>query len=58
MNPAAIKLMFSDRRIAIILVEQHADIALELRSCWSAAQLQKDTATLQRVVGLRVGATA
>ena len=27
---AAIKLMLSDRSIAIVLVEQHADIALEL----------------------------
>jgi branched-chain amino acid transport system ATP-binding protein len=67
---AAIKLMLSDRRIAIILVEQHTDIALELTAAAivlergtvvhraPSAQLQKDTATLERLVGLRVAATA
>jgi branched-chain amino acid transport system ATP-binding protein len=67
---AAIKLMLSDRRIAIILVEQHTDIALELTAAAivlergtvahraPSAQLQKDTATLDRLVGLRVAATA
>ncbi len=67
---AAMKLMLSDRRIAIILVEQHTDIALELTAeaivlergtvahRAPSAQLQKDTATLERLVGLRVAATA
>jgi branched-chain amino acid transport system ATP-binding protein len=67
---AAIKLMLSDRGITIILVEQHTDIALELTAAAivlergtvahraPSAQLQKDTATLERLVGLRVAATA
>ena len=67
---AAMKTMLSDRRIAIILVEQHTDIALELTAeaivlergtvahRASSAQLLKDTATLERLVGLRVAATA
>jgi branched-chain amino acid transport system ATP-binding protein len=67
---AALKLMLSDRKIAIILVEQHTDIALELTADAivlergavahraTSAQLQKDTATLERLVGLRVAATA
>ena len=67
---AAMKMMLSDRRIAIILVEQHTDIALELTAeaivlergavahRAPSAQLQKDTATLERLVGLRVAATA
>jgi len=67
---AALKLMLSDRKIAIILVEQHTDIALELTADAivlergavahraMSAQLQKDTATLERLVGLRVAATA
>ena len=67
---AAMKLMLSDRKIAIILVEQHTDIALELTveaivlergavaHCAPSAQLLKDTATLERLVGLRVAATA
>ena len=67
---AAMKLMLSDRKIAIILVEQHTDIALELTAeaivlergavahRASSAQLLKDTATLERLVGLRVAATA
>src|SRR5690349_11266401 len=67
---AALKLMLSDRKIAIILVEQHTDIALELTAeaivlergavahRAPSAQLQKDTATLERLVGLRVAATA
>ena len=60
----------SDRRIAIILVEQHTDIALELTAeaivlergavahRAPSARLMKDTATLERLVGLRVAATA
>jgi branched-chain amino acid transport system ATP-binding protein len=67
---AAIKLMLSDRSIAIVLVEQHTDIALELTADAivlergavahraPSAQLLNDTATLERLVGLRVAATA
>jgi branched-chain amino acid transport system ATP-binding protein len=67
---AAIKLMLSDRSIAIVLVEQHTDIALELTADAivlergavahraPSVQLLKDTATLERLVGLRVAATA
>jgi branched-chain amino acid transport system ATP-binding protein len=67
---AAVKLMLSDRSIAIVLVEQHTEIALELATEATvlergavahrapSAQLQKDTATLERLVGLRVAATA
>ena len=67
---AAIKTMLADRRIAIILVEQHTDIALELTADAivlergavahraTSAELLKDAATLERLVGLRVAATA
>ena len=67
---SAIKLMLFDRRIAIILVEQHTDLALELTQeaivlergavAWRgrSAELTKDTATLERLVGLRVAAGA
>jgi branched-chain amino acid transport system ATP-binding protein len=67
---AAIKLMLSDRSIAIILVEQHTEIALELTAealvlergavvhRASSAALKGDTATLERLVGLRVSADA
>ncbi|HTQ81656.1 MAG TPA: ABC transporter ATP-binding protein [Pseudolabrys sp.] len=67
---AAIKLMLSDRSIAIILVEQHTDLALELTTDAivlergavahraASAELGKDFATLERLVGLRVEATA
>ena len=67
---AAVKLMLSDRSIAIVLVEQHTEIALELAAeaivlergavahRAPSAQLQKDTATLERLVGLRVASTA
>jgi branched-chain amino acid transport system ATP-binding protein len=66
---AAIKLMLADRSIAIVLVEQHTDIALELTSDAivlergaiahraPSAELQNDIATLERLVGLRVAAT-
>jgi branched-chain amino acid transport system ATP-binding protein len=66
----AIKLMLADRSIAIVLVEQHTDIALELTAeaivlergavahRAPSAQLLKDTTTLERLVGLRVAATA
>jgi len=67
---AAIKLMLSGRSIAIVLVEQHTEIALELTAeavvlergavahRAASAVLQKDRATLERLVGLRVAATA
>jgi branched-chain amino acid transport system ATP-binding protein len=67
---AAIKLMLSGRSIAIILVEQHTDVALELTNDAivlergavahraSSAALAKDLQTLDRLVGLRVAATA
>jgi branched-chain amino acid transport system ATP-binding protein len=67
---AAIKLMLSDRSIAIILVEQHTEIALELtgeaivleRGAVAhrapSAELRKDLGTLERLVGLRVSASA
>ncbi len=66
----AIKAMVADRGIAIILVEQHSDIALELTADAivlergavvhhaPSAELAKDLATLERLVGLRVSATA
>jgi branched-chain amino acid transport system ATP-binding protein len=65
----AMKLLLSDRRIALILVEQHTEIALELTAeaivlergavahAAPSATLAKDTATLERLVGLRVAAT-
>jgi branched-chain amino acid transport system ATP-binding protein len=66
----AIKLMLSDRKIAIILVEQHTEVALELTSQAivlergaiahraPSAELARDLGTLERLVGLRVDATA
>ena len=66
---AAMKLMLADRSIAIVLVEQHTEIALELTSeaivlergavahRAPSAALAKDFATLERLVGLRVAAT-
>ena len=65
---AAMKLMLADRKIAIILVEQHTDLALELTAeaivlergeiahRAPSAQLRQDSATLERLVGLRVAA--
>lgn len=67
---AAMHKMLSGRSIAIVLVEQHTDIALELtqdaivleRGAVAhrapSAVLRQDTATLERLVGLRVAATA
>jgi branched-chain amino acid transport system ATP-binding protein len=67
---AAIKLMLSDRSTAIVMVEQHAEIALELTQNAivlergavahraTATALKDDTATLERLVGLRVAASA
>src|SRR5499427_6873265 len=63
---AAIRRMLSDRRIAIILVEQHTDIALELTAeaivlergavvhRGLSAELLADHATLERLIGLRL----
>jgi len=66
---AAIKAMVAEQRIAIVLVEQHSEIALGMTSDAmvlergtvvyheSAEALRNDAATLDRLVGLRVGAT-
>ncbi len=66
----AMTAMLADRRLAIVLVEQHTDIALELTEQaivlergaivhrGPSSELRKDTATLERLVGLRVAATA
>jgi branched-chain amino acid transport system ATP-binding protein len=66
---AAVQKMLSGRKIAIVLVEQHTDVALELTADAvvlergavvhraSSATLTNDTATLERLVGLRVDAT-
>jgi len=66
----AINLLLADRRIAIVLVEQHTEVALELtrdavvleRGAVAhrapSAELMHDTATLERLVGLRVAASA
>ena len=66
----AITLLLADRRIAIVLVEQHTDVALELTCAAivlergavahraSSAELAQDTTTLERLVGLRVVASA
>jgi branched-chain amino acid transport system ATP-binding protein len=66
---AAMKLMLADRSIAIILVEQHTEVALEMTAQAivlergavahraASAALQTDFATLERLVGLRVAAT-
>jgi branched-chain amino acid transport system ATP-binding protein len=65
---AAMRLLLADRKIAILLVEQHTEIALEMTSAAivlergavahraPSAALQKDLATLERLVGLRVNA--
>jgi len=67
---AAIKAMLADQHTAIVLVEQHTEIALNMTSDamvlergtvvyhQSAEALRNDTATLDRLVGLRVGAGA
>jgi branched-chain amino acid transport system ATP-binding protein len=67
---AAIKAMLADRRIAIVIVEQHADVALETTADAivlergavahraPSQELMRDTATLERLVGLRVEAGA
>ncbi|HVV81023.1 MAG TPA: ABC transporter ATP-binding protein [Pseudolabrys sp.] len=65
----AIKAMLAGRKIAIILVEQHTEVALELTNDAivlergavahraPSAELAKDLATLDRLVGLRVAAS-
>jgi branched-chain amino acid transport system ATP-binding protein len=65
---AAIKLMLADRRTGILLVEQRTTIALSLTTYvlvlergsvvyyGLANALKRDAATLERLVGLRVGA--
>ena len=65
-----ITLLLADRKIAIVLVEQHTEVALELTRDAvvlergavahraASAELMHDTATLERLVGLRVAATA
>jgi branched-chain amino acid transport system ATP-binding protein len=67
---AALKLMLADRSIAILLVEQHTEIALELTAQAIVLErgavahratsdaLRDDHATLERLVGLRVAAPA
>jgi branched-chain amino acid transport system ATP-binding protein len=67
---AAIKSMVAERSIAIVLVEQHAEIALDLTEAAivlergavvhhaASAVLRQDQATLERLVGLRVRASA
>ncbi|HEV2629534.1 MAG TPA: ABC transporter ATP-binding protein [Pseudolabrys sp.] len=66
----AMTLLLSDRKIAIVLVEQQTDVALELtrdavvleRGAVAhrapSTELARDTATLERLVGLRVAASA
>jgi len=60
--------MVADRRTAVVLVEQHTEIALELTEDavvlergavayrGKSAELRGDHATLERLVGLRVAA--
>ncbi len=64
----AVKQMLAGQKLAIVLVEQHTDVALELTDSAvvlergevmhraPSAELQKDTETLERYVGLRVAA--
>ena len=64
----AVKQMLAGQKLAIVLVEQHTDVALELTDSAvvlergevmhraPSAELQKDTETLERYVGLRVPA--
>jgi branched-chain amino acid transport system ATP-binding protein len=67
---AALRRLLADGKIAFILVEQHTEIALELTNeavvlergavahRASSSELQKDIATLDRLVGLRVSKTS
>ncbi|MGN6570257.1 MAG: ABC transporter ATP-binding protein [Pseudolabrys sp.] len=66
----AINLLLADRKIAIVLVEQHTDVALELTReavvlergavahRAASTDLMHDKTTLERLVGLRVAASA
>jgi len=66
----AIKAMLADRSIGIVLVEQHTEIALEMTAeaivlergavahRAPSSKLRTDTATLERLVGLRVASPA
>jgi branched-chain amino acid transport system ATP-binding protein len=66
----ALTLLLSERRMAMVLVEQHTEIALELTETAVvlergqiahralSAELARDAATLERLVGLRVAAGA
>jgi branched-chain amino acid transport system ATP-binding protein len=67
---AAIKTMIADEGVAVILIEQHAELVLSLTHDAvimergsivhraPSAALLRDTATLDRFIGLRVGETA
>jgi branched-chain amino acid transport system ATP-binding protein len=67
---SAMRMMLAGRTMAIILVEQHTEIALELTAeavvlergaiahRARSLELRQDTATLERLVGLRIAATA
>ena len=67
---AAIKTMISAEGMAVILIEQHADLVLSLTHDAvimergtivhraASAELLRDHATLDRYIGLRVGETA
>jgi branched-chain amino acid transport system ATP-binding protein len=67
---AAIKTMIADEGVAVILIEQHAELVLSLTHDAvimergtivhraPSAELLRDTATLDRFIGLRVGETA
>jgi branched-chain amino acid transport system ATP-binding protein len=67
---AAIKTMIADEGVAVILIEQHAELALSLTRDAvimergaivhraASADLLRDAATLDRYIGLRIGETA
>jgi branched-chain amino acid transport system ATP-binding protein len=67
---AAIKTMIADEGVAVILIEQHAELVLSLTHDAvimergtivhraPSAELLRDTGTLDRFIGLRVGETA
>jgi branched-chain amino acid transport system ATP-binding protein len=66
----ALTAMVAERRLAIVLVEQHTDVGLELTQeavvlergqivhRASSPELARDAATLERLVGLRIAASA
>jgi branched-chain amino acid transport system ATP-binding protein len=67
---AAIKTMVAEEGMAVILIEQHAELALSLTRDAvimergaivhraASAELLRDAATLDRYIGLRIGETA